>query len=130
MPQKILLIEDDVFLSDIYMTKFQEVGYVIEAADSGTQGLQKAKEGTPDVILLDIVLPKMNGLEVLEKLKADADTKSIPVIILSNLGSEDDVKVGMKKGASSYIIKSQFTPSEVVECVEKTLKKEGIHSRG
>lgn len=121
--KKILLIEDDLFLSDIYKTKFEQVGYIIQVAENGAEGVKKARASQPDLILLDIVLPKMNGIEVLDQLKSAEGTKSIPVVFLTNLGSDEDIKEGLKKGAAGYLVKSQFTPSEVVAEVEKILKK-------
>lgn len=120
--KKILLVEDDSFLSDIYVTKFEEAGYIIDLADNGREGLRRAGELMPDLILLDIILPKMNGLEVLAALKNDAKTKNIPIVILSNLSADEDVKKGLEIGADAYLIKSQFTPSEVVAKVEEILK--------
>lgn len=121
--EKILLVEDDLFLSDIYKTKFEQVGYIILVAENGTEGVKKARESQPDLILLDIVLPEMNGIEVLDQLKSAKETKSIPVVFLTNLGSDQEIKEGLKKGAVGYLVKSQFTPSEVVAEVEKILKK-------
>ncbi|MEX2008166.1 MAG: response regulator [Candidatus Spechtbacterales bacterium] len=124
MPSKVLLIEDDPFLSDIYRTKFENVGFVVDIAENGSTGIAKATEGKPTIILLDIVLPQMTGLEILERLKGNEATKNIPVLILSNLGADGDVKKGLEMGADDYLVKSQFTPSEVVAKVNEYLKKD------
>ncbi|MDP4010365.1 MAG: response regulator transcription factor [Candidatus Spechtbacteria bacterium] len=123
MAKKILLVEDDPFLSEIYITKFEEAGYVVEVADDGEKGFQKIKTSNPDIVLLDIILPKMTGLEILESAKRDNALKDIPVIILSNLGSDDDTNKALELGAKGYLIKSQYTPSEVVAKVEEILNK-------
>ena len=120
--KKILLVEDDTFLADIYLTKFEEAGYDIKLADNGEEGIKSAKQFKPDVLLLDIVLPKMNGLKVLSTLKKDSELKNIKVIILSNLGAEEDINRAMELGADTYLIKSQYTPSEIVAEVEKVTK--------
>jgi two-component system, OmpR family, alkaline phosphatase synthesis response regulator PhoP len=125
MEKTILLVEDDPFLSDIYSTKFEEVGYVVDVAKNGVSALSKAEEGSYALILLDMVLPKMNGGEVLQQLKKNEKTKAIPVVILSNLGSDEEVKEGLKMGADDYLVKSQFTPSEVVAKINELLSKHG-----
>lgn len=119
---KILLVEDDPFLLDMYSTKFKEAGFNIVVAQDGEMGLVKAKEELPDLILLDIVLPKKDGFEVLKILKSDSQTAQIPVILLTNLGLDSDVKRGLELGAQSYIIKAHFTPTEVVAKVKEILK--------
>jgi DNA-binding response OmpR family regulator len=119
---KILLVEDDPFLLDMYSTKFKEVGFNIIMAQDGEMGLTKAQEELPDLILLDIVLPKKDGFEVLKQLKSDGKTAKIPVILLTNLGLDSDVKRGLELGAQSYIIKAHFTPTEVVAKVKEILK--------
>ena len=122
MAHKILLIEDDPFLLDMYSTKFKEVGFDIEVAQDGEMGISKAKEIMPDLILLDVVLPKKDGFEVLKALKSDGQTAKIPVVMLTNLGLESDVKRGLELGAQSYIIKAHFTPTEVVAKIKEVLK--------
>lgn len=122
MAHKILLVEDDPFLLDMYSTKFKEVGFDVSVAQDGEMGLNKAKELMPELVLLDIVLPKKDGFEVLKILKSDSQTAGIPVILLTNLGLEGDVKRGLELGAQSYIIKAHFTPTEVVAKVKEILK--------
>ena len=114
MNQKILLIEDDPFLSEIYVTKFEEAGFMILVAEDGAFGLQKIKEMHPDLILLDIVMPNMDGFEVLRLIKQDSEIRNIPVIVLSNLGEKENVEKGLGLGAAAYIIKAHYTPTEVV----------------
>lgn len=118
----VLIVEDDSFLSHIYKTKFEMEGFKISMADNGETGLADAKKKKPDIILLDILLPKMDGFAVLEALRADEETKSIPVIMLTNLGQKDDVEKGQELGAVDYLIKAHFKPSEVVNKVKEVLK--------
>ena len=120
---KILLVEDDFFLADIYQTKLSVENYNIVVAQDGVEGLHLANSEKPDLILLDIMLPKMDGLEVLKKLKAQDETKNIPVILLSNLGQEFVVKGGMNLGAVDYLLKSDLTPREVINKIRKYLGK-------
>lgn len=119
--QKVLIVEDDTFLAGIYANKFEKEGFEVRSAADGEQGFQLAQKELPDVILLDILLPKMDGFEVLEKLKADAKTKKIPVVLLTNLGQKEDVDKGLKLGAADYLIKAHFMPQETVEKVKKVL---------
>ncbi|MCK5061116.1 response regulator [Candidatus Parcubacteria bacterium] len=119
---KILLIEDDPFLLSMYSTKFGLENFSVISADDGEKGWQMAEEVRPDIILLDILMPKMNGFEVLEKLKANKKTKNIPVILLTNLNQKDEIERGMTLGADDYLIKAHFMPSEVVEKIKKVLK--------
>ena len=117
----VLLVEDDLFLAGIYQKKFEMEGYKVTLAENGEKGLVEAKKKHPDIILLDILLPKLDGFAVLEQLKGDAATKDTPVILLTNLGQKDDVEKGLETGAADYLIKAHFKPSEVLEKVIKVL---------
>ena len=119
----VLIIEDDVFLANIYKTKFEMEGFKVSNSENGEIGLQDAGKKKPDIILLDILLPKLDGFVVLERLKANKDLKDIPVILLTNLGQKDDVSKGLEMGAEDYLIKAHFKPSEVVAKVNEVLKK-------
>lgn len=121
MNKKVLIIEDEQYLSEMYKMKFESEGYKVVTANNGLVGLEKAQQEMPDVILLDLVMPKMDGYQVLEKLKADEKTKDIKVIVLSNLGQNDEVKKGMKEGASGYLIKASLTPTQVESYVSNML---------
>ncbi|HOX60695.1 MAG TPA: response regulator [Candidatus Magasanikbacteria bacterium] len=118
----ILLVEDDNFLANIYKTKFEMEGFKISVAMDGDAGLKDAIRKKPDLILLDILLPKRDGFSVLEELKKDKNTVDIPVILLTNLGQKDDVEKGLQMGAVDYMIKAHFKPSEIVEKAKKVLK--------
>jgi DNA-binding response OmpR family regulator len=118
---KILLVEDDPFLLSMYTTKFELEGFEVVTAEDGEKGLKLANKDKADIILLDILLPKMDGFEVLKELKKNPETKDIPVILLTNLSQRDDVEQGLSMGAADYLIKAHFMPSEVVEKIKKIL---------
>lgn len=118
----VFLIEDDPSLIDIYTISFTHENLAIEVARDGKEGLQKVKTIMPDVILLDIMMPEMNGIQVLEKLKSDAQTKNIPVLILSNITESKYETQALELGAEQYLIKSQYLPMDIVNIVKKSLK--------
>lgn len=118
---KILLVEDDKFLSEMYATKLTESGFEVETAFDGEEGLVKVKDLKPKLVLLDIVLPKKDGFEVMAELKEKGFLRESKVIALTNLGQKEEVEKGMSLGASDYIIKAHFTPTEVVAKVKKIL---------
>ncbi|OGZ33293.1 MAG: hypothetical protein A3I88_02780 [Candidatus Portnoybacteria bacterium RIFCSPLOWO2_12_FULL_39_9] len=120
---KILIIEDDPFLNEMYVTKFTQANFEVEVAIDGQEGLQKIEKNKPDLILLDIVLPKMDGFEILEKIKNNPQLKKIPVVLLTNLGQRNEVEKGLSLGADEYIIKAHFTPTAVVAKVKEILAK-------
>lgn len=119
--KKILLIEDDVFISQMYVAKFKQTPYELLRTADGEEGLMLARREKPEGILLDIILPKIDGFKILEELKRDETTKHIPIILLTNLGQEANIQRGMSMGAVDYIVKAHYTPQEVVESVEKIL---------
>ncbi|MBI2415290.1 MAG: response regulator [Candidatus Kerfeldbacteria bacterium] len=112
---KVLLIEDDDFIARMYAKKFTLEKFVTMVANDGEAGLMLAKKELPNIILLDIMLPKMNGWEVLEQLKRDPSTQAIPVILLTNIGAPEDIQKGFDLGAVDYLIKAHFIPDEVVK---------------
>ena len=117
MPKKknrVLLVEDEKMLADMYATKFTMDGYDTNTAYDGEAGFAKAKELLPDIILLDIIMPKIDGFGVLKMLREDESTKKIPVILLTNLGQDEDIKKGKQLGAADYFIKANHTPAEIV----------------
>ncbi|MBL7142320.1 MAG: response regulator [Candidatus Pacebacteria bacterium] len=119
--KQILLIEDDPFLIDIYTTKLKESGFLVEVASDGEQALEKVKAKKPDLVLLDIVLPKVDGWEILRSIKSEATLKDLKIIILSNLGQKEEVEKGINLGVSKYLIKAHYTPSQVVEEIKKII---------
>lgn len=119
MEKKILIVEDEDALASVLSAKFRLEGFAVLIADNGADGLRKIKEWQPDVILLDIVMPKMNGYEVLENLQKN--NNKIPVIIISNSGQDIELEKVKKMGAADYIIKTQIEPGEVAQKVNKLL---------
>ena len=122
MAKKILIIEDDKFLRELISRKLSDEGFNIQEAVDGEEGLKKIKEGKPDLILLDLILPSIDGFEVLSRMKEDPGVSAIPVIILSNLGQKEEVERGLKLGAADYLIKAHFTPGEIIEKIKNVLK--------
>ncbi|MBI4138177.1 MAG: response regulator [Candidatus Wildermuthbacteria bacterium] len=118
---KILIIEDDKFLRELISQKVAREGYEVLDAVDGESGLKMAQAESPDLILLDLILPGMDGFEVLSRIKGDEKTGKVPVVIISNLGQKDDVDKGMAMGAADYLIKAHFTPGEIVEKIASVL---------
>ncbi len=118
---KILIVEDDKFLRDLCQRKLEKEGFQVITAIDGEDGLKKMKEGKPSLVLLDIILPGLDGFEVLKRIQKDPDLVKIPVVLLSNLGQEEDVKKGVELGAKDYLIKAHFTPGEIIEKIKKIL---------
>lgn len=118
---KVLLVEDEKMLADMYTTKFTMEGFEAEKAYDGQAGVEKAKEFNPDIVLLDVIMPKVDGFAALKMLKDDAATKNIPVILLTNLGQDEDIKKGKQLGAADYFVKANHTPAEVVVKVKQVL---------
>lgn len=123
MPTTILIVEDDKFLRELIAQKLVKENYEVSEAIDGEEGIKKIKEEKPDLILLDLILPGIDGFEVLSKMKEDPNLSSVPVIILSNLGQKEDVEKGLKLGAIDYLIKAHFTPGEIIEKIRKVLQK-------
>jgi len=119
---KVLIVDDDAFLSGIYATKLELDGFAVVSARDGDEGLKAALKEIPDLILLDVLMPKLDGFEVLKRLKAEETTKHIPVIMLTNLGQKEDVEKGLQEGAADYLIKAHFVPAEAVAKIKKVLK--------
>lgn len=120
---KILMIEDDIFLRKIYRDKFLRAGFDFIEATNGEERLNKVISETPNLVLLDLILPRKNGFDVLIDMKRNKTTQNIPVIILSNLGQDSDVKRGLSLGAQDYLVKTDVSLSEVVEKVKEWLIK-------
>lgn len=120
--QKVLIIEDEETLSQMYEMKFQKEGFEVATALDGQAGVDQVKKFKPEIILLDIILPKLDGFTVLEQIKADDTAKNIPVIMLTNLGQSEDVEKGKKMGAVDYLVKANCTPMDVVKKVQEHLK--------
>jgi DNA-binding response OmpR family regulator len=126
MKQHIFLVEDDPMLTELYQTKLEMEGFQVTVATDGEAGLKQAKKLKPDLILLDIMLPKLNGFAVLKQLKANRGTAGIPVIVLTNLGGEkadNDKKLSLSLGANQFLVKNFHLPDDIVGAIKTTLDK-------
>lgn len=119
---RVLFVEDDPAVAQMYRLKLELDGYVVEIATDGEQAVTRATEQPPDIVFLDIRLPKLDGLGVLEALRANERTRNLPVVILSNYSERELIDRGLKLGALEYLIKSQTTPAKVAGGVEGWLK--------
>lgn len=126
MKKRILIIEDEEYLSDMYQMKFEHEGYEVKVAVDGESGIEIAKTMRPDLVLLDIVLPKMNGFQVMRALREHPKTRKLKVYYLSNLGQDEEIEQGMKEGADGFLIKTDVTPAQLVDCVERIFAGETV----
>lgn len=122
---KVLIVEDDESIRNLYKTKLQNSGFDVEAAENGQKGLEVAKKFNPELILLDVMMPVMDGFEMLKQLRKIKDFEETPVIILSNYGEVDQMTEGFTTGATDYLVKAEHTPSDVVDIVNDTLSNSG-----
>lgn len=120
--KKILIADDEEVLVQMYKRKFEKAGYKVLEAFDGDDVVKILNKETPDIILLDVIMPKMDGFLILEKLKSNPKTKKIPVILLTNLAQKEDIKKGLKIGADSYLVKSELTPQQVLDTIQRFLK--------
>ncbi|MGM0629180.1 MAG: response regulator [Patescibacteria group bacterium] len=121
MSKKVLVIEDDSFFADVLKNKLESKGFEVECSMDGLEGFNKIKDYKPDIVLLDILLPSMNGYEILENKKEDESVKDIPVIVISNSGQPVEIERVLELGADDYLIKAQFGPNEVMDKVFSSL---------
>ena len=121
MPKKILFVEDEPALQKTFGDILKQEGYEMLSALDGQKGLELAKSEKPDLILLDLVLPKMHGFEVLKSLKEDEATQDIPIIVLTNLEAMGDVEKALEMGATTYLVKASYSLEEVVQKIKKAL---------
>ncbi len=119
--QKILLVEDDTYTRDIYREILEEAGFEVSVAVDGQEGLTKLKEGNYSLVLLDVMMPKMDGISVLKALKEDKSPKNGRIILLTNLGHDSVIKEAVSLGASDFMVKSDLNPDQLVEKVKSFL---------
>lgn len=119
--KKILVVEDDGMISSMYKTKFEADGFEVLIAADGASGLEIAKKEKPDMVMLDVILPQLDGFSVLEEIKKDKALKATPVIMLTNLSTEEDKIKGEKLGALDYLVKASLTPGQVSSKIKKVL---------
>lgn len=120
---KVLIAEDDLFISEVYFTKLSSENFDVVLVDNGEDALVKFNEISPDVVLLDILMPRMDGWEVLNKIRQKKQAENTIVIMLTNVGDKEAIDKALKIGADDYLIKSFFTPEEVVIKIRKLLGK-------
>lgn len=123
MANKVLLIEDEVLILRMYEKIFAYEGFEVITAEDGETGIEKAKTEKPSIILLDIMMPKMDGLKVLEILKQEDETKAIPVVMLTNLSSDTVIKEAFSKGSAGYLVKSEIVNDRIVNEVKQYIKQ-------
>jgi len=121
MPKKILFIEDESDLQKTFSDVLEKKGYEIIMALDGEVGLKLAKSKNPDLILLDLILPKIHGFDVLKELKSDPKTKNIPIIVLTNLEGMADINKAIELGATTYLVKAHYSLDEVIKKIEGVL---------
>jgi DNA-binding response OmpR family regulator len=123
---KVMLVEDDSFLRDICAKKLSKEGFEVYEAIDGEEALKIVEKVNPDIVLLDIILPAIDGFEVLEKIRSNPNlkTQKVPIIMLSNLGQKDDIEKALKIGANDYLVKAHFNTEEIIEKIKKELGKE------
>ena len=121
--KNILIVEDDNFVAEVYLAKLTEMGYEAILAQNGEEGLAALKKDKIDMILLDILMPIMSGMEMLEEIKKNEEWKNIPVILLTNVGEKESIQKVREMGVKNYLIKSHFTPAEVIEKIESVFKE-------
>ncbi len=120
---KVLIVDDDMILREMYEARIKEEGYVVISASDGEEALQKAFREKPDIIILDIMMPKINGIDVMKKLRADKETEGIPVILLTALIKEIDKIKEQMRDYDHYLIKSEIMPGEVIKKIKESLVK-------
>ena len=120
---KILIIEDDQRINKVYMAKLSVEGITVVTALDGEEGLRKIYSEKPDLILLDLMLPRKSGFDILKEIKADPKVKDIPVIILSNLAQEKEIEEGLALGAVDYLVKTDYSIQQVMEKIKKALER-------
>ncbi len=128
--KRIIIVEDDAVLRDVLAEKLERNGYIVDRAEDGIIAMEKIRAIRPDCILLDILMPRMGGIEVLEELHADAFLKSVPVIIISNSGQPVEIKRAQELGAREFLIKAVFDPSEVLDKVRRVLEEDALIAQG
>jgi DNA-binding response OmpR family regulator len=122
---RILLVEDDFFVRDVYQKKLNDEGFTVDSAGNGLEGMERLREHIPDLILLDIFMPYVDGKDMLLEIRQHDEWKGIPIILLTNLADNEGVRFGFGQGVEEFLIKSHFTPSEVVQKIYVVLERCG-----
>ncbi len=124
MQPKVLLVEDDRFVSSMFKSRLERDGFVVEQAFDGEEGVHKMRTARPDLVILDIILPKMSGFEFLEHVVSDTELASIPIMVVSNLGQETDVEKARSLGAVDYYVKARTSIDDLENVVKHRLAKD------
>lgn len=119
--KKILLVEDDPMIVEMYKMRLEEEGFEVLITDRGSEALEWAISRRPEVVLLDIILPEVDGFSILQNLKNSQETKDIPVLLLTNLGQESDQEKGRQMGVTDYFVKSQHTPADIIQKINSII---------
>lgn len=120
-PKKIIIIEDEVFIADLYARQLTKAGYLVKTVNEGTAGLQELNQSEYDLLLLDIMLPGLNGLEILRQWKLTHPQSKMIILLLTNLGQDTVIKEAFQLGANGYLIKAAYTPDQILVEVKKAL---------
>jgi len=120
--KKVFIVEDDEFLRSLNAKKLENEGYIVAVAVDGQEAIDNIPKELPNLIFLDLLLPKVNGFDVLAKIKADPTTKDIPVVVFSNLGQREDIEKARGLGAIDFLVKANFTLDDVVAKIKEILK--------
>lgn len=121
---KVLIVEDEAAFRNIFKDLLESDGYNVLTAEDGESGWLMTRAELPDVVLLDLALPKLHGFEVLKNIRADADTKDVPVIILTVVGEQENVKKGLRLGATDYLVKGFYSPREILVKINEILTRD------
>lgn len=121
--QRVLIVEDDVFLRQLLVVKFNKEGYAVREASDGREALEQIAKELPHAVILDLLMPEVNGFQVLEALRADARTKDLPVVVLTNLGEQEHIERVKALGADDYLIKAHLFLDEIVARISEIIKK-------
>lgn len=127
--KKILIAEDEPILMEMYRVYFEKAGFEVLNAENGQVCIEIVKKDKPDILLLDVLMPRLNGWDVLKELKNNPETKDMPILVLSNLSQTQEIQKGLDLGADDYIIKSDLTPKDLLAKVEKTISKRDTDTR-
>lgn len=123
----VLIIEDDFFIRDLYQKAFQKAGYTVQVAVDGEQGIEALRNGVFDIVLLDVMMPKITGIEVLKTVRSESfPSHNVPIFLITNLGQNSIIEEAFKLGADGYFLKSQLTPDEIVAEIGTFLEKIGV----
>lgn len=122
--KRVLLVEDDSFLRELFLKKLKQFDFEIEGAQNGREGIEKVSSFKPDIVVLDIIMPEVNGIDVIKAIRAldDRDLSSVPILVVSNLGQEEEIAKALRYGANDYLIKAHFDTDEIVRRIEEQLQ--------